>query len=93
MAARRAGIQADKAATLRSRMTEPIIVTGSCGLIPKKMLHIKRLRAKATGKPIDIPIDDRITLRNQIKKFIQDHYYQKIRNVWEKIYGVDKYTL
>ena len=46
-----------------------------------------------TKSMIDISLDDRVTLRNQIKKFIQDHYYQKIRNVWEKIYGVDKYTL
>ena len=44
-----------------------------------------------TKSMIDISLDDRVTLRNQIKKFIQDHYYQKIRNVWGKIYG--KYTL
>ena len=46
-----------------------------------------------TKSMIDISLDDRVRLRNQIKKFIQDHYYQKIWNVWEKIYGVDKYTL
>jgi len=46
-----------------------------------------------TKSMIDISLDDRVTLRNQIKKFIQDHYYQKIRNVWDKIYGIDKYTL
>ena len=46
-----------------------------------------------TKSMTNISLDDRVTLRNQIKKFIQDHYYQKIRNVWEKIYGVDKYTL
>ncbi len=46
-----------------------------------------------TKSMIGISLNDRVRLRNQIKNFIQNHYYQKIRNVWDKIYGVDKYTL
>ena len=46
-----------------------------------------------TKSMIGISLNDRVRLRNQIKNFIQNHYYQKIRNVWDKIYGVDKYKL
>jgi len=34
---------------------------------------------------INISLDDKVKLRNQIKNFIESHYYQKIKDVWNII--------